>query len=49
MAPNSVVFTTDPHRSVVDAFVSSVAKNGPSGALKVSVASTPPKIPNSSA
>jgi ABC-type transporter Mla maintaining outer membrane lipid asymmetry permease subunit MlaE len=38
IAPKSVVFTTDPHRSVVEAFVSSVAKNGPSGASKVSVA-----------
>ena len=32
IAPNRVVFTTEPHRSVVDAFVSSVAKKGPGGA-----------------
>jgi glucose-6-phosphate isomerase len=44
-----VVFTTDPHRSVVLALFSSVEKKGPSGALKVSVASTPPKMPKISA
>src|SRR3954447_5255093 len=49
IAPNRVVFTTDPQRSTTDAFVSSVAKNGPSGAPNVSVANTPPKMPNSSA
>ena len=49
IAPNRVVLTTEPQRSVVDALVSSVAKNGPSGALNVSVASTPPKMPNISA
>ena len=49
IAPKIVVFTTEPQRSVVDAFVSSVEKNGPSGALKVSVASTPPKMPKISA
>ena len=49
IAPNRVVFTTDPQRSVVEALVSSVAKNGPSGAWKVSVASTPPKMPKISA
>ena len=32
--------------SVVEAFVRSVAKNGPSGASKVSVAMIPPRIPN---
>ena len=35
IAPNSVVFTTEPHRSVVDALFSRVAKNGPSGASNV--------------
>ena len=47
--PNNVVFTTLPHRSVVDAFDNNVAKNGPRGASNVSVASTPPKIPKISA
>ena len=45
IAPNNVVFTTDPHRSVVDALFSSVAKNGPSGASKDSVARIPPVSP----
>ena len=49
IAPNSVVLTTDPHRSVVDALLSRVAKKGPNGASKVSVASTPPKMPKISA
>ena len=49
IAPNSVHFRTDPHRSVTDAFVKNVAQNGPSGALLTSVAMIPPKIPNSSA
>ena len=49
IAPNNVVLTTLPHRSVVDAFDNRVAKNGPNGASKVSVASTPPKIPKISA
>ena len=49
IAPNKVVFRTDPHRSVVEALVKKVAQNGPSGAPLTSVAMTPPKIPNNSA
>src|SRR3954468_14633096 len=49
IAPNSVHFRTDPHRSVTLAFVKKVAQNGPNGAPFTSVAMTPPKIPNSSA
>ena len=45
IAPNRVVLTTDPQRSVVDALLSSVAKNGPSGASKESVAMIPPGQP----
>jgi hypothetical protein len=45
IAPNSVVFTTDPQRSVVEALFNKVAKNGPNGASKVKVANTPPKMP----
>jgi hypothetical protein len=41
--------TTLPHRSVVLAFVKNVAQNGPSGAPLTSVATTPPKMPHSSA
>src|SRR5918996_1627369 len=37
IAPNNVVFTTEPQRSVVDAFVSRVAKKGPKGASKATV------------
>src|SRR3954451_18903920 len=46
IAPNSVVLTTDPHRSTVDALLNSVEKNGPSGAPNDSVASTPATSPN---
>ena len=49
MAPNSVVFSVDPQRSVSDAFVKNVAQKPPSGAPLTSVASTPEKTPNSSA
>ena len=49
IAPNIVVFSTEPHRSVVDALLKNVAQNGPSGAWLTSVARIPPKIPNSSA
>ena len=49
IAPNKVVLTTLPHRSVVEALLRRVAKKGPSGALNVSVARMPPKMPNSSA
>src|SRR5437588_4547839 len=49
IAPNIVVFKTDPHRSVVDAFVKNVAQNGPNGAPLTKVATIPPKIPNKSA
>ena len=49
MAPNRVVLTTEPQRSVMLALLSSVAKKGPKGASNVSVASTPPKIPKISA
>jgi hypothetical protein len=49
IAPNRVVLTTEPHKSVVDALFSRVAKKGPKGASKVSVARMPPKMPNSSA
>ena len=45
IAPNNVVFTTEPHRSVVDALFSSVAKKGPSGASKDRVARIPPVSP----
>ena len=45
IAPNKVVFTTLPQRSVVDALFNNVAKNGPNGASNVKVARTPPKIP----
>ena len=38
IAPNSVVLTTEPHRSVVDALLKKVAQNGPSGAWLTSVA-----------
>src|SRR5665213_19034 len=31
IAPKIVVFNTDPHRSVVEAFANSVAQNGPNG------------------
>ena len=49
IAPNNVHFRTDPHRSVIDAFVKKVAQNGPSGAWLTSVVITPPKMPNSTA
>jgi hypothetical protein len=49
IAPNNVVFSTDPHKSVVDALVKNVAQNGPNGALLTHVAKIPPKIPNNSA
>ena len=49
IAPNSVVLSTEPQRSVVVALLSSVAKKGPSGASKVIVARIPPKIPKISA
>ena len=47
IAPNSVHLSTEPHRSVVEAFVKKVAKNGPSGAPLTSVATTPPEMPKS--
>src|SRR5437660_7841954 len=49
IAPNNVVFSTDPHKSVVDAFVKNVAQNGPNGAPLTKVATIPPKIPNNNA
>ena len=49
IAPNKVVLSTDPHRSVVEAFVKNVAQNGPNGALLTNVAKIPPKIPNNNA
>ena len=49
IAPNSMVFNTEPQRSVVEVLLKNVAQNGPSGAWLTTVASTPPKIPNSSA
>src|SRR3954454_5082147 len=49
IAPNSVVLTTDPHRSTVDALLNSVEKNGPSGAPNDSVARTPATSPNMTA
>ena len=45
IAPNSVVLTTDPHRSVVSALLKNVEKNGPSEAWLTSVARIPPKMP----
>ena len=49
IAPNIVHFSTEPQRSVVEAFVKKVAQNGPSGAPLTSVARMPPKMPNSRA
>ena len=49
IAPNIVHFRTEPHRSVTDELVKNVAQNGPSGAPLANVATTPPKMPNSSA
>ena len=49
IAPNKVVFKTDPQRSVVEALVKNVAQNGPSGAPLTNVATIPPKIPNNNA
>src|SRR5205814_1369523 len=46
IAPNNVVLSTDPHRSVVEALVKNVAQNGPNGAPLTNVARIPPKIPN---
>ena len=49
IAPNSVVLTIEPHRSVVSALLKKVAKNGPSGAWLTSVAAIPPITPKISA
>src|SRR4051794_20210844 len=49
IAPNNVVLTSEPQRSVTVAWLNNVAKNGPSFAWNVSVASAPPKIPKISA
>ena len=49
IAPNIVVFSTEPHRSVVEEFANSVVQNGPSDPPLTSSAMTPPKMPNNSA
>ncbi len=45
IAPKSTHFNSEPHRSVVEAFVKNVAQNGPSGAPLTSVAMMPPVMP----
>ena len=49
MAPNKVVFNTEPQRLMVSALLNNVMKKGPIGAWLTSVARMPPKIPNKSA
>ena len=49
IAPKSVVLSSEPHSSVVVAFVKYVAKNGPIGASLVYVTITPPNVPKISA
>jgi hypothetical protein len=49
IAPNSVHFRTLPQRSGMLALVSRLAMNGPTGCWLTSLATRPPKMPNSTA
>src|SRR5215204_4232103 len=49
IAPNSVHLSTEPQRSGIEALVSRFAKNGPTGCWLTPLATSPPKMPNSTA